>query len=285
MLISPRAGSSSLGDVGEGAGVVRQQRLGRVGRVRRARRRSLVRLLRILGGATLVLLVVGATGALWRWALTTPRFAVQQVQVHGASRVSVEQILAAAQIAPGRNLLRLDVAAAAARVEALPEIRHAQIVRDLPDRVTIYVEERRPFTLVNAGRLHWVDEEGRNLGVEPEAVALQVPAITGLSEDELATMRTTPSRKALAAIGLIRTLLRSGSSLTEEISEIDMSRKEGPVLYTVDGIEVRLGSEEWEERLSRLEGVLAQVGRESDAVSTVDLRFRDQVVLRKGGPR
>ena len=38
-----------------------------------------------------------------------------------------------------------------------------------------------------------------------------------------------------------------------------MSRREGPVLYTIDGVEVRLGSEDWEERLARLAGVLAQV--------------------------
>jgi hypothetical protein len=81
------------------------------------------------------------------------------------------------------------------------------------------------------------------------------------------------------AIGLIRTLLRSSSALAEEISEIDMSRKDGPVLYTVDGVEVRLGSEEWEDRLARLEGVLAQLGRDGGGVGTVDLRFRDQVVL------
>ena len=60
-----------------------------------------------------------------------------------------------------------------------------------------------------------------------------------------------------------------------------MSRKDGPVLYTADGVEVRLGTEDWEERLARLEGVLAQAVTED--IRTVDLRFRDQVVLRRGG--
>jgi cell division septal protein FtsQ len=87
----------------------------------------------------------------------------------------------------------------------------------------------------------------------------------------------------------VRTLLRSGSALTAEISEIDMSRREGPVLYTVDGIEVKLGSEQWEERLARLEGVLARIASRTDAVegevTAVDLRFKDQVVLRRGGVR
>jgi cell division septal protein FtsQ len=55
------------------------------------------------------------------------------------------------------------------------------------------------------------------------------------------------------------------------------------VLYTVDGVEVRLGTEDWDERLARLEGVLAQVATQD--VSGVDLRFKDQVVLRRGALR
>ena len=60
-----------------------------------------------------------------------------------------------------------------------------------------------------------------------------------------------------------------------------MSRREGPVLYTVDGVEVRLGTEDWDERLARLEGVLTQIATQA-SVRAVDLRFRDQVVLQRG---
>ena len=117
----------------------------------------------------------------------------------------------------------------------------------------------------------------------PEAVAPPMPVISGLSPEELASMRTAPGPKARAAIGVIRALLRSGTGLTAEISEIDMSRREGPVLYTVDGVEVRLGSEDWDERLARLEGVLTQIATQD--VRTVDLRFRDQVVFQRAGTR
>jgi len=126
-------------------------------------------------------------------------------------------------------------------------------------------------------------EEGRLLGASPEAVAPPMPVISGLSGDELASMRTAPGPRARAAIGVIRALLRSGSGLAAEISEIDMSRREGPVLYTVDGVEVRLGTEDWDERLARLEGVLSQIATQD--VRTVDLRFRDQVVFQRGGTR
>jgi cell division septal protein FtsQ len=94
----------------------------------------------------------------------------------------------------------------------MPEIRRADVVRALPNRLTILVEERRPFTLVHAGRLHWLDDEGHVLGEETRAVAPEVPIISGLTEEELATMRTAPTTKARDAITLIRALLRSRSA-------------------------------------------------------------------------
>ena len=274
-LISPRGVPAGLGDLGRPATAVTGQRVG----ARRRRPRRPVRWLRMAGATALAIATVAAVVLGGHWLLTTPRFAVTAVEVRGASRVPPTRVLEVAGIVRGTNLWRIDPHQVRARLEALPEIRRADVVRELPNRVSIVLEERRPFTLVHAARLHWLDEEGRLLGEESHAVATAVPVITGLSEEELATMRTAPGPRARAAIALIRALLRTGSALAGEISEIDMSRPEGPVLYTVDGVEVRLGSEEWEERLSRLEGVLAQVATQD--VHGVDLRFRDQVVLKK----
>jgi cell division protein FtsQ len=254
----------------------------------RARRTALGRVARGAKWVGGVLLAAGALAGSAFWMLTTPRLAVSSIQVEGASRVSAQDIVSAAEIPLGINILRLDPAAVRARLEALPQIRRADVIRELPDRVRIVVDERRPFTLVHAGRLHWLDEEARLLGEEREAVAPPVPIISGLSEEELNSMRSAPGPRAQAAMALVRALLRSGTDLASEISEIDMSRREGPVLYTLDGIEVRLGTEQWDERLARLEGVLAQLagpGGQGGTVTTVDLRFRDQVVLKNGGRR
>ena len=275
-LISPRARAKAPAEWAERSALVVGQRVG----TRRPRVRRAPQLARAGRIALLVVVVAAAVLGAARWVTTSPRFAVTAIDVRGASRVPVARVLAAAAIAPGANLWTIDSRGVIARIEGMPEIRRADVVREVPNRLTIIVEERRPFTLVHAGRLHWMDEDGRVLGEEARAVAPEVPVISGLSEDELATMRTSPGPKARAAIALIRALLRSGSTLTAEISEIDMSRAEGPVLYTVDGVEVRLGAEEWDERLARLEGVLAQVATQD--VNGVDLRFKDQVVLNRG---
>jgi cell division septal protein FtsQ len=52
------------------------------------------------------------------------------------------------------------------------------------------------------------------------------------------------------------------------------------VLYMLDGTEVRVGREDWGDRLGRLGGVLAQLRASGQRATSIDLRFRDQVVLR-----
>ena len=270
-----------LPDLGERTVFIGRQRVGRAHR--RHRHRRVMRAARVAGVLVLAAAASVGTAVGVRWLLTAPRFALGGLEVQGASRVSADRIRSAAAVDPGTNVWRLDPAAVAARVAAVPEIRRAEVIRHLPNRVVIQVEERRPFTLVHAGRLHWLDEEGRLLDEVPQAVAPAVPVVSGLTEAELTSMRTDPSPRAREALALIRVLLRSGSTLAAEISEIDVSRGDGPVLYTVDGVEVRLGSEEWEERLARLRRILGQVGRDGEVVRAIDLRFRDQVVLTKGG--
>lgn len=266
-------------DIAERGAAMSRQRVSRTRFARRLTRRARWLAARAvpIGGALLALLAAGLGGV---WLFTSSRFAVTEVAVTGASRLTPEEIVAASGIGPGANLFRLDRAAVVARLEALPLVRRADLVRRFPNRVTLAVEERRPFTLAHAGRLHWIDEQGVSLGAAPRAVAPQAPVITGLSPADLATADGAPTPRVAAGISLLRVLLRSDTALLQQISEVDVSRPDGPVLYTVDGIEVRLGAEDWEARLGRLQGVLAQMRAAGEAVSAIDLRFRDQVVLK-----
>lgn len=278
-VISPRAGRGRLEDMAGRGPAMERQRVSRTRLARRVGRRVRWMTARAVPiGAGLAVLGAVALGALW--ALTSPRFTVTEVAVSGASRLRPEEIVAASGIGPGTNLFRLDRAAVVARLEALPLIRRADMVRRFPNQVTLAVEERRPFTLAHAGRLHWIDEQGVNLGAEARAVAPTAPVITGLGPTDLAGDGGAPSPRVAAGISLLRVLLRSETALLQQISEIDVSRPDGPVLYTVDGIEVRLGADDWEARLGRLQGVLAQVRAGGEPVGAIDLRFRDQVVLK-----
>src|SRR5262249_26788236 len=133
-------------------------------------RRKLARRARWIAGALAVLLL---TGVAWEgairgaaWAARSPRFAVTEVDVGGQRRLAKDQNVGASGIAPGVNLLTIDPRRVVAGLMALPLIRHAEVIRSFPTHVRVIVEERRPFTIVNAGRLHWIDEEGVDLGIQ-----------------------------------------------------------------------------------------------------------------------
>jgi cell division protein FtsQ len=226
-------------------------------------------------GAILVGLAVAALVA-WDWVRRTPLLATRAVEVTGARRLDEGTVRAAAGIEPGTNLFAVDVAAVEARVAGLPGVRRAHVVRHLPGRVTVLLEEREPYALVNAGGLHWVDPEGYLVTTAARPGATGLPILTGVAAPAPGTV---PSEGLRAGLALLHVLQRTSGRLAARVSEVDLSRPTGPVLYLVDGIEVRLGSDAWSDRLARLDGVLGDLDARGERVVSIDLRFRDQVVL------
>jgi cell division septal protein FtsQ len=239
-------------------------------------------LLRVLVlGLTLTGLGVAGYVAL-DWVRRTPLLATRAVEIAGARRLDEATVRAAAAIEPGTNLFAVDVAATEARVAGLPGVRRAHVVRHLPGRVTVLLEEREPYALVNARGLHWVDAEGYLVTTDARPGATGLPILTGIGTPVSGT--TTPSEGLRAGLVLLHVLQRTSGRLAARVSEVDLARAHGPVLYLVDGIEVRLGTDAWSDRLARLDGVLGELDARGERVASIDLRFRDQVVLTPHSP-
>ncbi len=276
-ILSGRRDPGGLGDL-----AVRRPFIGR----QRVRRRWVARrigvLLRWLGSGLGALLLLSAPLALIHWLHTTSWFTITRVEIRGLDWLTEAEVREAAGIGADQNLVALDGEGVVQRLERLPRVKRARLIRELPNRVVLVIEEREPFALaVSGGRLYWLDEEGHVLGPEPRAVAPGLPLITGHAGQQLLDGPPAAADRARTAVAVLRTVLRSRSSLEQRVSEIDVGRAdEGPLLYTVDGIEVKLGTEAWEERLGRLEAVLAQLDAQPGPVESIDLRFRDQVVFK-----
>ena len=279
-VLSPRGVShGGLADLADPSRAIAGQRLDR----RRRRRRLLRGFRRVVIWLGLPVAFVTLSGPLASVAallLASSRFAIDRIEVAGQSRLSADEVVKASGLVPGQSLWTLDVRRAVAGVESLPLVRRAELVRAFPNRVTLFVEERQPFTLVSARHLYWVDEQGVALGPESRAVSVEAPVISGLGGEDVTAAGRMPSERLATGVALLRTLMRVQSPLLREISEVDVSRPEGPVLYMLDGVEVRIGTEDWEGRLSRLGGVLAQLRASGQTVTSIDLRFRDQVVFK-----
>ncbi len=140
------------------------------------------RRLHLIVGLTVVLVVAAGALAL----LHTPLFSVRVVAVSGIHpHTSDVAIVTAAGVDHHPALISLDPAAAAARVEALPFIASARVVRHWPDGVGITVTERVPSVTMAGPGSSWsvLDGRGRTLEVVPSRppglVVLAVQEVKG----------------------------------------------------------------------------------------------------------
>ena len=74
------------------------------------------------------------------------------------------------------------------------------VVRHLPGRVTILVEEREPYALVNAGGLHWVDADGYLVTADARPGAIGLPILTGIGAPAAGAGRAVRGLRAGLAV-------------------------------------------------------------------------------------
>ncbi|MGY1803911.1 cell division protein FtsQ/DivIB [Blastococcus sp. SYSU D00922] len=233
---------------------------------RRGRPRGRRRVLQLAGAVAAVAVVA--------WLLLAgPVLAVRAVDVDGLVTLPAEQVQEAAGIGSGTPLLRVDVAAAEARVARLPQVASVEVTRDWPDSVVITVVERVPVAVVGEpGRRSLVDADGvlfdMVTGETPEGVVPLDVAAPG-PEDPA-------TRAGIAAIASLPSDVREqvGAAAAASPDDITLTLSDGTVVRWGDASESRAKS-------AALEGLVEQIRTGAlEPAGTIDVSTPDAVVLR-----
>lgn len=243
-------------------------------------RRSVLKIL-FVTGICLDILLACALGYLI--VIRSSYFNLNKVDVYGNHRLSKEEVIEAARLETGMNLLSIDLESITERLLRHPWIRSGSIYRRLPGQLVLEVEERTPRGILASDRLYYIDEKGivftRVLPGDP----IDLPLFTGIQSD---SMRLHP--------GEIQDSLRSGLKLTElidrvdfglhyaDVREINISSEEGLTLKMKSGQIVILGHDDFESRLlrfDRLRKFLTDRGQWRNA-HIINLDFEDRAIVR-----
>lgn len=197
---------------------------------------------------------------------SVPWLNVNDVRVSGLRCLTPNQLETLLEGVRGSNILALDLDGLVERVESHPRILRASARRDLLFRVVrVQTEERRPDALVvGQGAPEEVDADGVSLppaeGRAPEDLVL----ITGVE---------TGGKPGLQmGLKLIQALRRRDPALEFALSEIDVSRPDRPVGYTIgDEIRIDFSDRDPEGQADRLAVVLDRVDELPPV--RIDLRF------------
>jgi cell division protein FtsQ len=142
-------------------------RLGRIGQ--HAHGKWLVLCALFLGSAVVYGAVIGGettraydavTGGVDRFAIAAG-FGITKINVTGQLHATDAAITAALGAGPDTMMLGFDTDAAKTRLETVPWIRHAQVMRLLPSTLEVAIEERTPYAIWQKnGQTYVVDNEG-----------------------------------------------------------------------------------------------------------------------------
>jgi cell division protein FtsQ len=207
---------------------------------------------------------------------THPYFAVRSIEVDGNRRLDRATVLEWAGVSVGQSAWDATPSVVRRRLLRHPWVLTATVHRVFPQRLEILVRERRPVAIVVANGLRYVDQYGQVLGELDAGDSRDFPLFTGLDAPEATGFLAAGVHRALQVLRLCERL-----RMFDPVSEIRVERDRGVTIFPqqVD-VAVTLGWGNWRSKLTRAERVLAAWQQQAARLASVDVSFRDQVVVR-----
>ena len=268
----------------ETAGILRGN-----GRGRRIRRGLIPRSRngRIFAGAiALICLGAVAAGALRvsQYVMRSPNFRIpssRNIEIDGNSHLTRAQMLSVFGEDIDHNIFRVPMEQRRAQLEAMPWIEHATVMRLLPNRIRVHVEERVPIAFARqGGSIGLVDANGVLLDVPPDAPgAYAFPVVAGIRAEDSPAARA--DRMKLYA-AFVKDMDSDGKSSSTQFSEIDLSDPEDVKALIPDGnseVLVHFGTENFLARYRKYQDHIVEWRTQYPRLSSVDMRYERQVVL------
>ena len=251
----------------------------------RKKRLQLYRRLRLAAKLFLVLFAFVVLSALclvgYHSLLSSPLLQVTRIQVNGCQHLDPQAVIQQAGIPSGANILSLDLDGVRKRLTQHPWIATAAISREIPDRIRIESEERKPVALVKGHEFYLADQQGACFARAAPSEHTGLPIITGLDPGTLDSGCKLPREFTVLLENLYReTQLKLPWRL---ISEIRWNRNAGLSFFTArGGIQVDLGSEDYGIRIAKLEKVLRYLEKKGlqSQLRGIDLSHGNRVFVR-----
>jgi cell division protein FtsQ len=246
---------------------------------------SVIMALRAVLGAALVLgLSTTVAWAARRHILASPRFAIDDVVVHGMHHRTAEALLTEAGIVKGTNVFALDLEQARAKLLRDPWIDTATIVRRLPGKVLVEVTEREIGAIVALPEAYLVARDGRIFKRFEVSDPVDLPVITGLTSDAVAADREGAQRTIVRALDLAGDYEHGPLASRAPLEEIHLSNGgELTLVVGKESVSVALGLPPYRRKLEEMARIMSELEHRKEHASVVmldDEARPDRVVVR-----
>ncbi len=221
---------------------------------------------------------LGAKEAWRRCVWENPDYFVREPDVKTDGTLTREQILAAAEIVEGRNILTVDLGRSRAALEKLPQVESAEVQRAFPNRVTIIVTERRPIAWLTQKKSDDPTTSDRSFLIDARSIVLRsrvtlpeyylLPIISGVETENLVAGQRANTFDIQAALKLVQL---NADSTRFQISNIDLAK--GYCLTVTDQKRAKIifGFDKIDTQLARLNRLLDAIEPTHQEIRTINL--------------
>jgi cell division protein FtsQ len=256
-----------------------------------SRFRKVVPFVRGFFGAVIIAGV--ALGVAWsarQYVLTSPRFAVTEIDVAGSKQRPQDELARESTVAVGQNIFSIDLDAARAAVAKDPWIHDVEIARRLPGTILMNVTEREAAALGSvsgadgSSDLFIASREGEMFKRLEVGDPSDLIVITGVTTDAVAQDREGVTRSILRALDLASDYAHTHLAARSPLEEIHLA-SDGTTSIVIgkSALTLNLGAPPFRKKLDQASRVLAEIDRrggKADAVLLDNDTRPDRVVVR-----
>jgi cell division protein FtsQ len=245
------------------------------------------RLLWALAAAAALFVLALLAGGLYSYGEHSWRFRIESsdnIEITGMQNVTKAQIMEVMGADIGRNIFFIPLGQQKAQLEQIPWVDSASVMRFVPNRIKVEIQERNPVAFARVGpRISLIDAGGTLMDLpkttQPHNHKYSFPVILGMNPGEPLSTRA-PRMKAYNE--LVHDLDSGGAHYSQDLSEVDLSDLDDLKVRVNDpagDVLVELGSSDYLKRYKTYVSHVQQWRQQFQKLESVNLRYDNQVIV------
>lgn len=232
----------------------------------------------------------GLGGWTYSYGIHSWRFRIESsdaVEISGVKNASRAHVMEVAGADIGRNIFFVPLEERQKQLEQIPWVESASVMRLLPNRISVTIQERTPVAFAQIGsRISLIDANGVVMGMPANRQArYSFPVIRGITDTEALSSRAAVMKiynRLVSELGADSAGTNGTANYVKQLSEVDLSDPEDVKVTANDPggtMVVHLGAQDFLPRFKLYVAHIAEWRQQFQNVQSVDLRYEGQVVV------
>jgi len=218
----------------------------------------------------------------YSFAVSSPYFRIKGTIIRGCKELTEKEVMALAAVKPSQTIFSVNLKAMARRISSHSWVKSVAVGREFPNRLVVEVQERTVLALCKMDKdFYLLDTDGAFFKKLDANDDVDLPVLTGYSRE--GRMNAELLQKT---VGLLKRLTLSKSFPTiNNVSEINLSEVTGLSLITDNGFCLKLGFDNYENKLHRLLPVVTALNKKNikQEFFNIDLREVNNIYVERRG--